>query len=247
MGVLVGEAIQMIQSMYSKGVQSKDTRLSLRHIYAELLGTRSMLLRQQANKGQKISKWSYQTIPCVELIPASLSECPCVPAMGKYILKTKYKLPTAISGLSDSLISSMTTLDGVTRIDPTEFASVKYNSGKKYTADKSGYYIKNQYGFITNINKLKAITIEGLYDDPIEATNYNSLCGVCEDCNCKDYQDYDLYIDRNILTAMSQITTNKLVLLFGQMREDRSANASDDSGNDTGQMIHQQNQQPLDV
>lgn len=244
--VLIEEAIQLVQSMYSKGVQSKDSRLSPRHIYSELLIARSTIIRQQANKRQPISKWVIQTIPCIELIPALPYECPCAPPMGKYILKTKYPIPSPIYSSSDSLIYSVTTLDGNIRIDPTEFSSVKYNPGKKYTTSKSGYYIKNNHGFITNTTKLKGITMEGAFDDPLAVQNFASLCGVCTECECKSAFEYDFCIDRNSLNGIAQIATNKLVILFGQMKEDKSSNASDDAGMETGRMIHQPQNQPLE-
>ena len=46
-----GEVIQRIQSLYSKGVQSDDSRLRPRHIYNKLLSTTAKLYEQQ--------KWMY--------------------------------------------------------------------------------------------------------------------------------------------------------------------------------------------
>ena len=50
-----GEIIQRIQSMYSKGVESDDSRLRPRHIYNKLLTTTAKLYQQQKNKKQKIN------------------------------------------------------------------------------------------------------------------------------------------------------------------------------------------------
>ena len=41
--MLVKELVQRIQSLYSKGVQSDDTRLSSPHIYNKLITVRSKL------------------------------------------------------------------------------------------------------------------------------------------------------------------------------------------------------------
>jgi len=51
----VEEAIQRVQSMYSRGLQSKDSRLSSRHIYSALCSGRATLIQQQIDKGQKLS------------------------------------------------------------------------------------------------------------------------------------------------------------------------------------------------
>ena len=63
--LLIGEAIQRIQPLYSKRVQSKDSRLTSRHIYSALVTGRANLIRQQSNKNQLVNKWIYQILPCV--------------------------------------------------------------------------------------------------------------------------------------------------------------------------------------
>lgn len=236
----IGEALQLTQSLYSKGVQSKDSRLSPRQVYAETIIARSVILRQQIGKHQIVNEWSYQILPCVELIKALPYECPCVPSNGCSILRTKYKLPTPIGGLDDMLIRSVTTLDGGEKIDLTSFEQVKYDNGKKYTSTKSGYYIRNQYAFITHKEQLKGLSMDGLFDDPIEVHNFPSLCGLCEDCECLDIMDYDFPADKNALKGICQLAANRLIIMFGQMKEDKIGNASDDivMGN---QMIHQPN------
>lgn len=236
----ISEAIALVQEMYSKGAKSKDSSLSSRHVYASLLIGRSTYYRQQSGKNQKANRWVYQVLPCVELIKALPHECPCVPTNGCSILRTKYKLPTPIAGLSDMLISSVTTLDAGITLDPITFETVKYNKGKKYTANKEGYYIRNQYGFIVNRTELKGVTMNGLFDDPIEVHNFPSLCGPCDNCECLDLMDYDFPVDKNDLNAVISIATNRLIIMFGQMKQDTENNASDDIGM-RNQMIHQPN------
>ena len=71
----VGEVINRVQSLYSRGVQSDDTRLEDRHIYSKLITARSKVLSQKANKKQMLSQWNYQTIPCIQMVEASKHEC----------------------------------------------------------------------------------------------------------------------------------------------------------------------------
>ena len=97
----IGEIVQRVQSLYSKGVHSDDSRLSARHIYNKLLTVRARLISQEAKKKQKISQWNYQTISCIELIKVPAHECPCLPPIGCDMLRSKYKLPKPLSGLSD--------------------------------------------------------------------------------------------------------------------------------------------------
>lgn len=242
-GLTIGESIQRVQSLYSKGVKSQDSRLSSRHTYSSLLSARSTITKQQRNKKQKISDFTYQVLPCVELEKAPVNECPCIPQAGCWILRTKYELPVAMTDLDDMMIRSVTTLDGITTIDPTSYKTIKYQAGKKYTADKPSYYIRNKRLYVSNRQQLKAITIDGLWDDPIEVKQFPSFCGPCDDCACIDIMDYEFPVDRDSLRAVIQLASNELIILFGQMKEDKMANASDDIalGN---QMIHQPNEQP---
>jgi len=94
--MLIKEIIQRIQSLYSKGVQSDDTRLTDRHIYNKMVTVRSKLVSQEAKKKQKINQWSYQTLSCVELIKAQPNECPCIAPPGCEILRSKYPIPKMV-------------------------------------------------------------------------------------------------------------------------------------------------------
>lgn len=233
----IGEAIQRVQSLYSKGVQSRDTRLTSRHIYSALITARSTLIRQQSNKNQKINHWAYQVLPCVELITAPIHECiDCTPSKCT-ILRTKFKLPKLISDLDKMLFKSVTGLDGQTRFDSDSFENTKYGSGNKYTANKPEYYQRNGYIYIKPSKLIDVITIEGLFEDPIEVWNFPSSCP-CVDCKCKDILEIELPIDRNLLRPMIQLANEELIVMLKQMKEDRSNNSQDDSG--SGGMIHQQ-------
>jgi hypothetical protein len=235
--ITIGELIQRVQSIYSKGVQSKDTRLTPRHIYSKLISSRSVLLRQQVNKKQQLSEWSYQPLPCVELVKAPVHECPCVPNNGCSILRTKYKLPKPVQALDRMMIKSVTTLDGGVAIDETTFESVKNSAGNKYTSKKPKFYPRNGYLYITMYKELKGITINGLFDDVIEAHKFPSLCGDCADCACKKVTDLEFPIDGNLVDALVQMAHTELVGIFKQMGEDNENNATDDSYS-KGAMVH---------
>lgn len=238
MNISIAEAIQSVQSLYSKGVQSKDTRLSSRHIYSSLVTARAKVLKQQVNKRQKINDWCYQPLSCVELIEAPIHECPCAPKDGCLILRTKDKLPSPISNLDKLLIQYVVTIDGGVKLDKTEFENVKYASGNKFTSKKPKYYIKNQYLYVTIYKKLQAISMNILANDPLHVHQFPSFCGDCDDCKCKSVYDYEFPIDRDSFGDVLKLAEQELIIMFPQMREDKQANGSDDN-QITGNMIHQ--------
>ncbi len=231
--MLIKELIQRVQSLYSKGVQSDDSRLSARHIYSVIQSVRSTLLTQRADKRQPISQWNYQTLNCVELIKAKPYECPCLPAIGCTILRTKEPLPKPLTGLIDGhLIQSVTSLEGSITYSPTTWEDKKYKKGAKYTSTKPDYYIRDNYLYITTKTGPKAITITGIFDDPLEVDSYPGLCDEVIDCaedciECKSPLDMNLPIDRDMVKTLVEMSANELLSLFSQGREDLTNNSRD--------------------
>lgn len=228
--ILISEAIQRIKSLYNKGVQSDDSRLSSRHIYNKLLSVRSRLIYQKVNKKQKLSQWVYQTLPCVELIKAPIHECPCIPSGKCVILRTKYKLPKPISSLDKDIIQSVSSLDGSTIFNETTFETEKYTKGNKYTSTKPHYYIRNEYLYITDTKSLEAITITGLFDDPVAVEEHPSYCEdktSCPECECKSAIDREFPIDSDLIDPMIELSLQELIEVFSQMREDQTNDARD--------------------
>lgn len=232
--MLIKEILQRIQSLYSKGVQSDDSRLSSRHIYSVMLSIRDTLLVQKINKRQPISQWNYQTLDCIELIKAKPYECPCLPSIGCEILRTKERLPKPLSGIIDGhMIQSVTSLEGSVVFSPTTWTDKKYKKGSKYTSTKPDYYIRDNYLYVTTKKGPKLISITGLFEDPLEASNYPNLCS--EDVDCKDDTcidctsplDKDLPLDRDMVKPLIEMASVELLSMFSQGREDITNNTKD--------------------
>ena len=229
--------LQRIQSLYSKGVQSDSSRLSFRHIYSVVLSIRATLLTQKINKKQQVSQWNYQSLHCVELIKALPYECPCLPAIGCTILRTKERLPSPITGLLyGHEIQSVTSLDGSITYSETTWEKKKYNSGNKFTKAKADFYIRDGYLYITSNTGPKAITITGLFEDPLEAENYPSICKdkECEEnskenpcLNCISVLDREFPIEKDMLKTLIELSNQELLSIFVPGREDLTNNSID--------------------
>lgn len=226
--MLIKELIQRIQSLYSKGVQSDDTRLTNRHIYNKLLSVRSRLVFQKANKKQTISQWNYQTIPCIELIKVPPHDCPCLPPVGCDILRSKYKIPKPISNTSGELIEWVRTIEKSIKIDRISINAVNSQRGNKYASKTPKYFVENEYLYIVTSPGLKVISIRGLFEDPIEVEEFKGYCDTCIDCpNCIDYLNTEFPIDEELIEPMLELAANELVILFSRSIEDQTNNASD--------------------
>src|ERR1700688_1326927 len=104
--------IQRVHALYSKGVQSRSSRLSNRNVYYKLISTRSTLHTNEKKKRQKISQWTYQTLSCIELQEVPMNECPCTLQSGCMILRSKYPIPSIMTEFDKHIIQSVTGLEG---------------------------------------------------------------------------------------------------------------------------------------
>jgi hypothetical protein len=229
--MITNEILQRIHSLYSKGVQSDDSRLSDRHIYNKVLTVRSKLISQEAKKTQKVNQWNYQTLPCVELIKAPIHECPCLPPIGCQILKSKYPIPKPLTDLNIHLFQSVTNLDGTIIYSEISWENKKYKKGNKYTAFKADFFIKSGHLYITCKSEPKVITITGLFQNPLEAFSYPSFCNEdCVDCqDCESPLDKEFPIDNDMLDTLIDICKVELLEQFSKFPEDKTNNSVDSS------------------
>jgi len=223
--MLVKEIIQRVQSLYSKGVQSDDTRLSSRHIYSKLKSSRARLIKQKLDKNQIVSTWNTQVLNCVELEVAPAHECPCLPPVGCSILKSKYPLPKPVNSRNKELIEYVTSIDGSIIYAETTWNEKKYKKGNKYTKDKPDYYIRNGYLYLTHKSGPRVVTIGGVFEDPVEASDYSNYCDTVVDC--VNPLDLDFPIDEDQVDTLVEMTTKELIVVFTQMKEDLTNDSKD--------------------
>lgn len=221
------EVIQRVQSLYSKGAQSDDSRLSNRHIYNKLISVRSKLITDRVKKRQIISHLNYQLLPCVELIEAPIHECACVPDLGCVVLRSKYPLPEILTDIDSHLIESVTTLDSKIKIDETTWNALSFEKGNRYTKNSPKYYMRNGYLYLTHNKVLEVLSLSAIFADFIEAENFPSYCPTTT-VDCTSPLDKEFPMDHDMIDTAVRLTTDELVLMFSQLKEDKISNASDD-------------------
>lgn len=221
--------IQRVQSLYSKGVPSDDTRLSVRHVYNKLLTLRNKLLAQKIKKNQKINAWNYQTLRCVELVKVSEIDCPCVCVKGCITLRTKYKLPKPLSDLGRHIIQYVTGINPANNetliFNETTVQNKNYRIYDKYTGSKRDFFIYDDYLYITNDKELEIINITGIFSDPNEVDNFVTLCSE-ETVTCVSVLDKEFRLDEDLIEDMLTISSEELIKYFASMPEDKQNNAN---------------------
>lgn len=226
---LIGELLQRVQSLYSKGVESDDSRLTRRHIYSKLLSSKGRLMFQKFNKKQFISRWNFDYLPCVEMKLVEGHECPCVPPVGCEILRSVHKLPKPMSSISKHIIDSVTSIEGSVVFYETTFKAKKWRNGDKYTSKRPDYFIHNGYLYITVTRKLKAVSVSLLANDPLDILDFPSMCDeVDTDCNTS-IMDVEFNIDEDLIDTLIEMASQELIGVFNQSREDLSNDSKDSS------------------
>lgn len=224
----IGDIIQRVQSLYSKGVQSDDSRLSPRHIYNRILTTRSRLLSQKAKSKQKISDWNYQTISCIEMIEVPVHECPCAPYADCIIVKrSKYRIPKVMSDYNGNLIDYVMTIDSGDKFDFSSRTEMLHISGNRYTASRRRYLIDKGYIYAYGREVPKVLQMRALFEDPVEAINFISYCPPEVSDECIDIFDIEFPIDGDTIDTLIELSANELIILFQQNIEDMSNDTKD--------------------
>lgn len=228
------ELIDRVQSLYSKGVSSDDSRLSSRHIYSKLITVRQKLLSQHLKQKKKISDWNFTILPCVELIRVPSHECSCLTNLGCDIYRTKYPLPKIVVDNFKHIIQFVMSIDNGMRIEEISRDQALYLKGNKYTKDKPKYIIENSHLYFPVQKSPGIIKIKFLAENPIEAVNYPSYCGDCTDCDeCKPYDEIEFPIDGDLIDTLITLSLEELLGVFSKNLEDKANDAADSNAEGT--------------
>jgi hypothetical protein len=206
-----------------------------------MLSTRSLLLYNKVNKRQFLSKWNYNLLTCVELIKVTGNDCPCTPISGCDVLRTKFKLPKPINSINGYILDSVMSVDGNILFSEVTYKRKLWRKGDKYTSTKPDFFILDDYIYITSTRTLKAISIMGLFADPIEAATHPGTCDTSE-TTCPIYpMELEFPLETELVDALVKLTLEELVIGFPLGDEDRRNDSVDKI--ETPQSSRQQRQQ----
>lgn len=227
----IRNAIDTILSFHSGGIQSDDRRLHPRLIYNTLLGIRSTLITNKINKKQFISDWTYQILPCIELISVDLSLCPCIPPSGCTVMRSRLRIPKFLSSLSYNAIEGLYTADMKIKFSYTSRATFNTIKGNKYTSSTiRSFMIVDGYIYVYGKNIPEVMVLKGILFDPIDSKPFLNTCpgpgGVMEEC--QNILDFDIYIDPDLQDPLMEMTKEKLRVGFSPSGDFITSNAQED-------------------
>lgn len=227
--VTIEEAVERVQSLYSSGVESDDTRLSDELIFNKLMGTRNLLTIRKKNKKSSLSSSSYQKV-LVELEEVPVGSEYCIPDLGCTQLASKEKLPGLLKTLFGELIS-VTTINGKKRFSKSTFNNIENLKYSKYSKNKDTYYIYDnrlfvQFGESTN-KSLRWLLLDAVWDDVVKASNCITPQEETSGDACKAFYKKEFPIDSDLYESCINMTSQELVNTYLKVNEDRKNNAAD--------------------
>ena len=128
------------------------------------------------------------------------------------------------------MIQSVTSLDGQIVFDEISWKEKKYAASNKYTSKKPDYFIRGDgYLFVTVNNEdiPEVLFIEGLFEDPVEAYEFPSLCDEEGEEDCTDIKDLDFPLDGDQLDTAIEMCAKELVEALLKIPEDKTNDMRD--------------------
>ncbi len=175
MAITANHILSDIRNIATSGSNPVDFRIEDSQVLYWIDQIRSTLISQSIQKRQDISDIWLQPLNCLQLIEVDNSEC-CELTTNCKILRSELEVPNTIEFNGDNLIIRVEKPNGEIISKSTIFEN-KYSNNSKYTSNKSRWYLKNNYIYITNEDIIEFINIIGLFDSPSELSKYTGCNG----------------------------------------------------------------------
>lgn len=177
MSITLNKLERDITNIATSGQNPDDFRISPRQIYHWINEIRSMLISQAIQKRQDITDVWVQTLSCIKLIKIDKSEC-CLNISNCLVLRSEKKIPRTVEFDGDNLIITVLGSEGKT-ISKYNKHSSRYSKYRKYTSNRTGWFLKDDYLWIINDNLIDNIVLYAIFEDPSDLNSYSCCDKPC--------------------------------------------------------------------
>ena len=222
---LLNEHIFHLKEVLSHGAASDDSRLSDRHIYHILKYLRAKKVKEKADKSHQLSPFLYNTVDCFPMELAEPGDCGCI-ITGCKVLKSTYDLPMIVTARNRILLDVYTLLGE--KIDYLPKSRVRNISKTRTMKDKRFWYVHNKKIIVIDPdNMLENISIEGIFNDPLELMNISS-CAANNNA-CYDPYTEDFSLTDELAAEIYASSYTELYKIMMMIPMDATSNAADDA------------------
>lgn len=221
---LLKEHIATITTIMNNGGEvSDDFQFSDQQIYFILKSIRSFLLKQRIDSGKYISPFNYQTIPCFKLILAEIKDCECYTADCKGLQST-CTIPTIIASNKGLIVDGIYSINTAkpTRLAPLTFDEYRLSQYSKTMRDVKGYFIVGDKLHVVGYDRLAAVKIRALFDDPVEVLTMTPSCACNDDGSalCLDPYEVEFPLDSDLSKTLWSMTYDEILRVASKMTPD---------------------------
>ncbi len=151
---------------------TQSERISRRQIENWVHQYRSILLKQDIDKGKLLNPDYVQILTNVELVQVDKD----IEKMGidYYVLRSKYKLPNTIDFNHKYGIIFISTFYG-DEIQLVNEPRVSWQKYRRFTGNDKIAYLKDGYLHIHNTKLLSYVDISGIFQNPLDAINFDNI------------------------------------------------------------------------
>lgn len=212
----INELIYNIR-MEIKDFKSDDIKLSDRNIEFLINFLRVKLIRQDVQKHKSVSPNYEQSLGVVDLEAVDTSEDSDYKT-GSYILRSVKDIPTPIDVNGSELITRVSGLDGLSRIDFTSEAIANKKRWLKYASKRiAAYYSGNKLYIAGCPTELESISVTGVFENPREVANFKRKDGdPCYNPNVDRYP-----ISAHMIDMINSLVKSQELNLYFQLIEDK--------------------------
>jgi len=152
-------------------------------VWFHINNVRAQLIKQDSNKGHTADSYIIQELPCEPVVQVDRGEC--CEVTGCTIYRTEHKIPSFIELHHKQLVTRIGSIDK-TQIgfDFIDYAMVPYINYSRFTKHRPKVFTMNNNGYFyfilpagSNLEGLEKISIQGVFENPMELANYTSCTG----------------------------------------------------------------------
>ena len=210
----LNELISNLTEILNNGKPSDDYQFNDAQIYFVLRYLRAKLIRQRIVDGKYLSPYNYQTIPCFALEYSKIEDCECYTA-NCYSLQSKCNLPNIFASNKGLMIDGVYTVNKLNpdRLDYLTFDSFRLLKYSKTMKDAKGWFLIDGKMHIKGYDRLKAVKVKALFNDPLAIMTMNPSCGCNEDGSqiCIDPYNAEFPMDEDMIKDINTLTYEELI------------------------------------
>lgn len=223
------EHISHITTVLSNGVPSDDFQFSDPQIYFILKVVRQKLLKQKIDKGKYIAPYNFQTIPCVKLTLSPIEDCECFTA-NCYSLQSNCILPKIIPSDKGLFVEGVYTVNSnmPNRLDLITLDTLRLSKYSKTMKEPKSWFISdNNRLFITGYDRLAAVKMRALFEDPLEVMMLDTSCACNDDGTplCIDPYEMEFPLDGDLSKELWMMNYEELMKIAMVLPPDIKNNA----------------------